>query len=113
MVDFSLNSGVAVINSDVDLILQQINLLFDTTPRDVLGYEQYGSQYDKYLYNLKISNESLKQQVLSDINSLELFGFSASVEVYLLQGTEQDIALIEINLSRYDESYSQIYKITK
>ena len=64
------------------------------------------------MYNLKISNESLRVNVLSDINSLELFGFVPTVDVYLLQGTEQDIAIINIQLSRDGEIYEKTYRIS-
>ena len=52
MIDFNLNKGKAILNNDVDLILQQIDMLFDTTPNEVLGFEDYGTKYDYYLYNL-------------------------------------------------------------
>lgn len=110
--DFNLNENKPYCNNDVDLILQQIDILFDTTPRDVLGQPEFGTQYDNYLYNLQISNSGLESEVLADINSLDLFGFTPDVKVYLLQGTEQDIALIEISLSRDDETYKKIYKIS-
>lgn len=111
MTDFNLERGGAVIMSDVDIVLQQIDLLFDTNPREVLGDENYGSTYDEYLYQLKISADNLKSQVLSDLRSLDLREFIPSVEVLLLQGTEQDIALINIDLTRYNENYKKSYKI--
>lgn len=112
MIDYSINKNKSFINNDIELIKQQIDILFDTTPGEVLGQETFGTQYDKYLYNLKISNEGLRSEVLSDLNSLELFGFHPEVDVYLLQGTEQDIALIDIKLSRDGEKYEKIYKIS-
>ena len=112
MIDFSLDNKSAEKNNDIDLILQQIDILFDTTPKEILGQERYGSIYDTYLYKLNISNEDLRCQVVRDINSLELFNFKPSVEVIMLQGTERDIALIKIVLTRELESYEKTYKIT-
>lgn len=112
MVDFNINKGNPINNSDISLILQQIDILFDTTPREVLGDEDFGTQYDSYLYKLKLSGTDIEQNVLSDLDSLELFGFTPEVNVYLLQGTEQDIALVQINLIRGDEYYEKIYKIS-
>ena len=111
MVDFNLNPGDAIITSDIDIVLQQIDLLFDTTPREVIGDEKYGSTYDEYLYRLKISAENLKNKVVSDLQQLDLRGLTYDVEVLLLQGTEQDIALINIDLTRYSENYKKSYKI--
>lgn len=110
MVDFDLLNK-PIQNDDISLIMQQIDILFDTKPREVLGYESFGTKYEQYLFDLQLSNEALKYTVLNDLYSLDLLGFTPSVEVHLLQGTEHDIALIEINLTRDDESYQQIYKV--
>ena len=111
MIDFSLNTIVPIITNDVDLILQQIELLFDTNPGEVLGHPEFGSKYDKYLWDLKLTNYELETAIRGDLNNLEMLGFSHDVEVLLLQGTEEDIALIKITLSRDDENYEKIYKI--
>lgn len=110
MIDFDLYDK-PIQNDDISLIMQQIDILFDTKPREVLGSEQFGTNYEKYLFDLQLSNEALKYTVLNDLNSLDLLGFTPDVEVHLLQGTEHDIALIEINLTRDDEYYQQIYKV--
>ena len=114
MVDFSLykKSGKSVINAEVDLLIQQIDLLFDTTPTEVLGSEEFGTQYDKYLYNVKLSAENLKTIISSDIAQLYLMGWNYDVEVYLLQGTEQDIALIQITFKKGIETVQKTYKIS-
>jgi hypothetical protein len=111
MIDFNLDAGSPTKNGDVALILQQIDILFDTTQKDVLGHENFGTKYDEYLYKLDISQEGLRQTILSDIESLYLFDFTPSVEVHLLQGTERDIALVEIILVRDGEKYEKVYKI--
>lgn len=37
MIDFNIEHGYPILNNDADLILQQIEILFDTTPGEVLG----------------------------------------------------------------------------
>lgn len=111
MVDFSLDKNVAVKNNDIDLIMQQIDMLFDTTPREVLGHEEYGSNYERFLYNLKLSASAIEQIIYSDIKSLNLFNFTPTIKVYILQGTENDIILVDITLTRYNEVYNKSYKI--
>ena len=83
MVDFNLNPGDAIITSDIDIVLQQIDLLFDTTPREVIGDEKYGSTYDEYLYRLKISAENLKNKVVSDLQQLDLRGYLLLAKKYV------------------------------
>ena len=112
MIDFNLSKGEPIVFKDIDFVMQQMDLLFDTTLKDVLGDESCGSHYDKYLYKLNISNDDLKQKVLSDLNSLDLRGFSPYVDVYFLEGTERDIAMIDITLSKDYENYNRTYKIS-
>lgn len=111
MKDFHLNKGVPILDRNIDLLLQQIDMLFDTNPREVLGDVTYGTRYDKYLYNLNISNEGIKQAVLSDIMKLDLMGYTPQVEVILLEGTQKDIAIIDIIISDNYNSYRRTYKI--
>ena len=75
------------------------------------GLSDFGTTYDEYLYQLKISADALKETVLNDLASINLMGFVPEVEVLLLQGTEQDIALINIDLTSYNEQYTKTYKI--
>ncbi len=112
MTDFNLNPGKMVQSNDVDLILQQIDIMFDTIPGETFGDVDFGTQYDDYLYRLNLSADDIKSNILSDINSINLFGFIPTVEVYLLQGSEQDIALIDIHLQRGEEKYNKTYKIS-
>lgn len=114
MIDFSLSNKLtddAVISNNLICVLQQIDLLFDTTPNDVLGDAKFGTNYDKYLYTLGVSNTALENKILSDINSLDLCGFTASVTVTIVEGTVRDIAFIDIKLSGNYEEYNKTYVI--
>ncbi len=114
MVDFSLykKSATATINSEVDLLIQQIDMLFDTTPTEVLGDETFGTKYDEYLYDTRLSAENLKRIVEQDLSNINHMGWNHEVEVHLLQGTEQDIALIQISFTKGIETVQKIYKIS-
>ena len=48
MVDFNIDAGSPLKNGDIELLLQQIDILFDTYPKEVLGSEDFGTQYDDY-----------------------------------------------------------------
>ena len=111
MIDFNLKEGDPIINDDIDCLLQQIDILFDTTPGDLLGDIEYGTDYEYLLYYLKLSESRLKSKMEDDLMSLDLLGFTPEVQVFLMQGTERDIALIQVDLYRYSERYSKTYKI--
>lgn len=114
MVDFSMyqKSGSATLNLEVDLLIQQVDILFDTTPTEVLGDERFGTRYDDYLYDTRLSADNLKTIVEQDLSKINLMGWNYDVEVYLLQGTEQDIAIINITFTKGIETVQKTYKIS-
>ena len=52
MIDFCASEDEVVLDSELDLIIQQIDMLFSTTPMDVIGCPNYGSAYEKFIYDL-------------------------------------------------------------
>lgn len=111
MVDFNISGDKATNNRDIDLVLQQIDILFDSSPGDVFGDVNFGTEYDKCLYELKVSASDIKYMVQQDLNSIDLLGFSYAVDVHLLQGTERDIILIDISLQRNGSHFNKTYSI--
>lgn len=112
MIDFSADTANTIKWADRDILLQEIDLLFDTTPGEVLGQESFGTRYDRFLYNLSITNEGVRQQVLSDLSKIDMRGYVPEVEVLLMEGTEHDIAFIRISLTREGETFNRTYRLS-
>ena len=68
MKDFCVDLKAVTISNEIDLLIQQIDMIFDTNPTEVFG-EEFGSEF----YN--------------------------------------DIMLVKIQLSKYDEVFEKIYRI--
>ena len=113
MVDFCLNKNgsKSSLKDEMDLILQQVNILFDTTPTEVLGDIGFGTEYDKQLYDTRLSASNLQRLVENDLSKLTLFGWHYKVKVYLLKGTERDIAIINIAFYNGNQTFEKTYKI--
>lgn len=113
MIDFCLTTDAPILEHDVDLVLQQIDMLFDTDYHDVLGDDLYGSDYRKFLYNLTISNAAIEDYTLNNINkNVDLMGFTVSAEVNILLGELNDIILVTIELRKEGDIYEKTYKIS-
>lgn len=114
MLDFSLShkfTDAPVLDNDLIFVLQQIDLLFNTDINDVLGDSDYGTNYDRYLYTLGISNYGLEQKIHSDLMKLDLQGFTPSVTVHIVEGTQRDIAFVDITLTDHYKEYTKSYII--
>lgn len=79
MVDFNLNEGPATINNDARLVIQQIDILFGTRFGDLIGEYDYGTDYERFLYELKLDSDTMAEQMKSDLYSLDLLGFQPDV----------------------------------
>lgn len=113
MIDFNISNNLsenAAINNDLLCVLQQIDLLFNTEVDNVLG-ESFGTNYDKYLYNLEVSNAMLEKKILDDLYTLDLCGFTPSVVVKIIEGTVRDIAFIDITLTKNYKEFNKTYMI--
>ena len=101
MIDFNLfeyESGKPTISNDEEYVAQQIEMLFNTEPNSVLGDDSYGTNYDRYVYGISISNTALESKVMGDLQRLDLRGLTPKVTVTFVEGTVRDIALIDIQL---------------
>lgn len=111
MIDINLSEGYPTENDDVQLIIQQVDLLFDTNYNEVLGSPYFGTDYNEFLFNTNLSNESIEYQIKSDLGKLQLFGFQPSVSVTILEGTLNDIILVTVGLKKKSKYYEKTYKI--
>lgn len=111
MIDINLDEGAPTINNEIDLIIQQVDLLFDTAYREVQGASGYGTRYEDFLFNMNMSNDAIAYQIKNDLGTLELFGFAPSVDVTILEGTNNDIILVRIGLERGSDYYEKTYNI--
>ena len=112
MIDFCTTNDEVYLDSELDLIIQQIEMLFSTTPTDVIGVPQYGSAFEKYIYDLSYSTNEIKryaENLLS--NNVEFFGNDFSVDASILHGEYNDIILLEVNIYVNEHTYQKIYKI--
>lgn len=112
MIDFCNTDGAVVLEDDVDLIMQQIEILFDTRNGDVLGAYDFGTKFDTYLFNTNIGNLMIETEVENYIRqNVELFGWDIKVNVSFLMGTQNDIMLMDVIFYNDKVSYTKSYKL--
>lgn len=112
MIDFSRVTSTTTIENTAEFVLQQIDILLDTDKGEVLGEPRFGSDYDKFLYELNISNTYIENYIYNNITeNVDLMGWELGVHVDLMVGTKTDIILVEISVSKNNDVFSKVYKI--
>lgn len=111
MKDFCLSDKKVFVSEEVESLLQQIDILFDTNPTEVFG-EDYGSNFYDFLWDMKASANDISEYTKKVIYKyVVLNGWSLNVITDIIQGTLNDIILIRIQLSKYNETYEKIYRV--
>lgn len=112
MIDFNSSSSSPLLEFEGDLVLQQIDMLFDTRKGDVLGEYNYGTDFERFLWNLQISNNAISRYVENVIRStIDLLGFNLDVNTTILYGTSDDIILIQVGIRKYGYTQERTYRI--
>lgn len=109
MLDLPLHNNI--VDDDVQFILQQIDILFDTHPGESID-PGYGTEYESLLYDTQISGDAIRDAIQHDLEIIDLRGWSFDVSVSLFEGTERDIALVNIDLYKDTDRVSKQYKIS-
>ena len=113
MIDLNYTTSSTTLHTDLDLVLQQLDMFLNTDKKEVLGDPDYGNDYDTLLYEMDYTNTQIERYIYSTITSaIDLMGFEMGVHVTLCQGTERDIMLVEIDLRRDDIDYAYTFKIS-
>lgn len=112
MQDFNLKEGDPVVDNEEQLIWQQIDILFDTMPGVLHGDQDYGTDYEHFLFELNSSPDDLEYKMTRDLNQLDLFSYDPEVTVNLYKGTQRDIALINVELTTANKKIVKRYKIS-
>lgn len=111
MKDFCLTEDNVLLIDEKDLLIQQIDMLFDTNEHEVYG-EIYGVRFFDFIWDLSISANEISQYTEQVIKKyINLFDWNLKVETNILQGTQNDIILINIKLYKYDTIIEKTYKV--
>lgn len=112
MTDFCADEEDIQLTEELDLIIQQIEMLFSTTPMDVLGSPGYGSAYEKFIYDLSYPTYEIQKYCENQLEqNVDFFGNSHNVKVSVLHGEVNDIILLEVNIYVRGHQYQKIYKV--
>ena len=102
------------LDNDVDLIIQQIDNLFDTSKGEVIGQPNYGTDFERFLYDLNVGSMEVATYIKDTIyNNVDLFDWVLDVEVRFMVGVQNDIMIIGVKFSKNNESYSHVYKVSE
>lgn len=105
-----------IVNDRMGFLLQEISILFDTSYGEVLGDETFGSDFERFIWDLNVSNDTISRYVLDRIMNHTVSGgsFDIHVDTTISYGTESDIIIVKITIRDPQDNTSTnvVYRIS-
>ena len=86
MIDLAID-GRVFIDNVLDEALQELDILFNTTNTELIGYPRYGTNFEQFLWQLTPSPNELRNYILERISdTFYLSQLNTEVNVEVLNG---------------------------
>ena len=100
MIDLALDNRI-LLNNDLDLAIQEIDMLFNTSNTELIGYTDYGLNLDSFLWTLSPTTTELDKYLNQKIKDYCVFAskFKISVQTQYYQGSYRSIYVVYISIT--------------
>jgi len=110
MLDLAIDSRVFIYN-EIDEGLQELDLLFNTENTELLGYPQYGTNFEQFLWQMYPSPEAVEKYIYDKIqDTYFLRKLTVNVDVKVLSGEYRSIYHVIISVSDGIDTGSREYQ---
>lgn len=97
------------ISASLDLLLQELDILFNTKEETVLGDLEFGLRLGRFLWKTNNNDRYIASYIKRKINSCCYMSeyFTIGVDVRILKGQNKDIGVVDISVSGGDGGVSK------
>lgn len=97
IIDLAID-GRVFIESDLDAAVQELDLLFNTSNTELIGYPLFGTNFEQFLWQLNPAEESIKSYIKKKISDNTFFMKEMDYEISVVaqQGKMRDIYVVSI-----------------
>jgi hypothetical protein len=104
--------GAELARTPIEIAAQQTDVLFDTASGALLGDLPRGTDFHKFLWELKLPAEDVARYAEDAIiRFVDMRGVTVSCECVALMGTDHDILLLDVSFREGDRELKKSYKI--
>lgn len=104
MIDLALDSRM-FLDDPLDCAIQELDLLMNTIPTELIGDTGYGIEVDSFLWTLTPTANELQNYISAKIDEYTYYckRFGVNVQCSFMMGEYRSIYLVEISLTSNDE----------
>lgn len=99
-----------ILTNEVDLFFSEVEILLTTDSMDVLGQNDFGFQASTLIWKLNASEQKIKAELFAAIDKYCLhaeYMETWDIDIKFMQGSERDIALIDVIATPYGGDVSR------
>jgi hypothetical protein len=111
MIDFALDNRI-FITSQLDEAIQELDILFNTENTELIGYPQYGMNFEQFLWDLSPSINEVKSYISNAIQQHTLFlrNMKYEITVNVVEGKYRLIYRIGIAVNANGKTGTRYYE---
>lgn len=112
MIDLAIDTRI-FINTDIEEAVQELDLIFNTERTELIGYPEFGTNFEQFLWSLNPDPNKLKEYINNQIvmHSLFLREMNVDIDVQIYEGNYRNIYLVGISISdQYGHSEQRSYE---
>jgi len=102
MIDLALDGRVFIRNK-LDEAVQELDILFNTELTELIGYPQFGCDFEQFSWQISPSTDALKKYIQSKIvDTVYLNELNVDIDVDVIKGEYRFIYQVKIKI--YDDN---------
>lgn len=100
MEDLAIDSRI-FLHDDLDLALQELDILFNTTNTELIGNPNFGTNFEQFLWQITPSSDQLRTYIYNKISTetivLNKFDVNITVDIQL-DNTNDKVYIVKIEI---------------
>ena len=111
MIDLAIDSRV-FITSKLDEAVQELDMIFNTTNGELIGYSSFGTNFEQFLWQINDSSNMLQTYIYDKIkDSFFLRDMLTEVNVTTMEGEMRRIYVVKISVSDGTNTQNRTYQL--
>lgn len=107
MLDLALDDRI-FLNDPIDCAVQELDLILNTNCTELIGYTEYGTNFEQFLWGMTPSVEEVKKYIQTKLyNTYFLKQYMVDINVEILSGNVRDIYYITIKIKNPNDAENE------
>ena len=109
MIDLALTDDIFT-ESNIDEAIQELDILFNTIPTELIGDATYGSNFLQFLWSLTPMEDTMTKYIYDRINGYTAYASSLKKHVNVVKYDDVNETVYVVEISLYDDKDNEYYK---